>query len=378
VGQLGVRVLSNGNRQRGTGVLNNELYIGRIIWNRQRFEKDPATGKRVPKHNPEKDWIITDAPEMRIISDELWQQTKAGQGEYNHKCAPLWKKNRPKTLLGGLVRCGCCGGGFTGITPTKLGCSASRQKKTCDNRLLIARTDLEQMVLDALRTHLMDDALCAEFCKEYTKRLNELRREHNASLGGYRSERAKLERERQRFVASVLEGVPGSVLAPRAQIVEKRVIELDALLAEVKEEPVIFHPSMSVRYHNEVTDLITSFNKDETRLQASGILRSLIDRIVLTPDKAATKLTADLMGDLAGILTIATQDARESVEQHLSKVDGEFSDTDAIPDEGKMAMVAGGRSKRSLSSVFSDASSHNKEALVAGARFELTTFRLWA
>ena len=35
-----------GHRQRGTGILNNELYIGRLVWNRQRYVKDPETGKR--------------------------------------------------------------------------------------------------------------------------------------------------------------------------------------------------------------------------------------------------------------------------------------------------------------------------------------------
>ena len=29
----------NGNRRRGTGILNNELYIGQLVWNRQRFIK---------------------------------------------------------------------------------------------------------------------------------------------------------------------------------------------------------------------------------------------------------------------------------------------------------------------------------------------------
>jgi len=35
-----------GNWRRGTGVLNNELYVGQLVWNRQRFIKDPTTGKR--------------------------------------------------------------------------------------------------------------------------------------------------------------------------------------------------------------------------------------------------------------------------------------------------------------------------------------------
>ncbi|MBY6066605.1 recombinase family protein [Leisingera aquaemixtae] len=41
-----------GNRERGTGILNNELYIGRQIWNRLRYIKNPETGKRVSHLNP--------------------------------------------------------------------------------------------------------------------------------------------------------------------------------------------------------------------------------------------------------------------------------------------------------------------------------------
>lgn len=42
----------HGNRRRGTGMLNDELYIGRLIWNRLRYLKDPDTGKRVSRQNP--------------------------------------------------------------------------------------------------------------------------------------------------------------------------------------------------------------------------------------------------------------------------------------------------------------------------------------
>src|SRR6056297_2965035 len=56
-----------GHRIRGTGLLNNELYIGRRIWNRLRYIKDPDTGRRVSRPNPQEEWIITDVPEMRIV-----------------------------------------------------------------------------------------------------------------------------------------------------------------------------------------------------------------------------------------------------------------------------------------------------------------------
>ncbi|WP_227513132.1 recombinase family protein, partial [Tritonibacter mobilis] len=50
----------HGNRQRGTGILNNELYIGRQIWNRLNYRKDPSTGKRISRLNPESAWVITE------------------------------------------------------------------------------------------------------------------------------------------------------------------------------------------------------------------------------------------------------------------------------------------------------------------------------
>ena len=41
----------HGNSKRGTGILNNELYIGRLIWNRLRYVKNPDTGKRISRLN---------------------------------------------------------------------------------------------------------------------------------------------------------------------------------------------------------------------------------------------------------------------------------------------------------------------------------------
>ena len=31
-----------GNAARGSGILNNELYVGRLVWNRLRYVKDPT------------------------------------------------------------------------------------------------------------------------------------------------------------------------------------------------------------------------------------------------------------------------------------------------------------------------------------------------
>jgi site-specific DNA recombinase len=66
---------------RAAGLINNELYIGKLVWNRLRYVKDPATGKRVSRINPRDKWITTEVPELRIVDDALWRAAKARQGE---------------------------------------------------------------------------------------------------------------------------------------------------------------------------------------------------------------------------------------------------------------------------------------------------------
>ncbi|MDZ4085497.1 MAG: recombinase family protein [Tabrizicola sp.] len=70
----------SGNWKRGTGVLNNELYIGKLVWNRQRFIKNPETGRRQARPNPPDAWITEEVPDLRIIDDALWQRVKERQG----------------------------------------------------------------------------------------------------------------------------------------------------------------------------------------------------------------------------------------------------------------------------------------------------------
>ena len=96
----------HGNPARGTGILNNELYVGRLVWNRLRYVKDPDTGKRVSRPNPSSAWVTTDVPQLRIVDDELWDQVKARQAEMrrvtsNGDPQAVQPARRPKYLFSG-------------------------------------------------------------------------------------------------------------------------------------------------------------------------------------------------------------------------------------------------------------------------------------
>ena len=53
-----------GNAARRSGILNNELYVGRLVWNRLRYIKDPSTGRRVSRLNEPQQWVVVETPEL--------------------------------------------------------------------------------------------------------------------------------------------------------------------------------------------------------------------------------------------------------------------------------------------------------------------------
>ncbi|MGL3210971.1 recombinase family protein [Bradyrhizobium sp. BR 1433] len=101
----------NGNAERGAGLIFNELYAGRIVWNKVRMVKDPDTGKRLSRPNPRDEWQSIEAPQLRIVEQSVWEQAHALKTEKSHLASHV--KRRAPHLLSGLLRCGCCGSGMS-------------------------------------------------------------------------------------------------------------------------------------------------------------------------------------------------------------------------------------------------------------------------
>ena len=138
----------HGHAGRGTGILNNALYIGQRVWNRQRFEKNPDTGKRVAKANAETALLTTRVPELRIIDDALWQPAKARQAATRKAMEQgIVRARRPVYVFSGLTKCGVCGGGFNVSSRDTLRCFNHVARGTCANTRTITRQEVESRVL---------------------------------------------------------------------------------------------------------------------------------------------------------------------------------------------------------------------------------------
>jgi site-specific DNA recombinase len=116
------------------GILRNELYAGRLIWNRVRMVKDPDTGRRVSRSNPESEWHVSEVLRLAVVSRELFEAAKNRKQAQAH-VLPTYQR-RPRHLLSELLRCGCCGAGMSTNGKDKPGririrCSAATESGTC-------------------------------------------------------------------------------------------------------------------------------------------------------------------------------------------------------------------------------------------------------
>ena len=172
-----------GQADRGTGLLNNTLYVGRLSWNRCSYVKDPRTGKRVDQVNDRSQWEEVDVPELRILDQAVWDATKARQATTRFEIGrsgvgnALNRAHRQRFLLSGLLTCGVCGGGYTVIGRDRYGCATRRGKGICSNGHTITRQRIETRVLGGLKHRLLAPDLVAEFLAAYAEAMAERQRE---------------------------------------------------------------------------------------------------------------------------------------------------------------------------------------------------------
>ncbi|WP_425364940.1 recombinase family protein [Georhizobium profundi] len=304
-----------GNWRRGTGLLNNELYTGKLVWNRQRFVKDPDTGRRQARPNPPEQWIVEEVPELRIIEEELWNEVKDRQTEarsqiiVDRSTIRSERARRPRHLFSGIIECGVCGGGFILVNKHQYGCANVRNRGTCDNRLTMRRDSLEEAVLDGLRDSLLHPDLVAEFVGEYQREWNRLRGEENAARQRQDAELQKVERQIANIVTAVKNGLYSEAMGEELRSLEERKRQLKRTQPTAPEPPRL-HPGLAELYRRKVTDLRASLNDDALKVEAAERLRSLLSAIRMIPEDG--RLQIELVGELAAILALGQAGMQKS------------------------------------------------------------------
>ncbi len=162
------------------GMLKNERYLGRLVWNQREWVKNSTTGKRTPVARPREDWTVTERPDLAIVDRATFQ---AAQRRKQHDKQAGVPRTRRDTMLSGLLRCGKCRGSLTTVGGTTkngkryrtLGCTThwSRGASICDNGLTVSEKKATASVVAELLDVLSDPETVGEIVKAFEARVAE-------------------------------------------------------------------------------------------------------------------------------------------------------------------------------------------------------------
>jgi site-specific DNA recombinase len=289
----------NGNRGRRNGILQNEIYRGQLIHNRVRMLRDPDTGRRISRVNPESEWIRTGVPKWRIVSDELWSGVEQTRRRYTGQ--PPQKFRRAKRLLSGLIKCGECGGSFTIVRPGKYGCATHREKGTCSNASQISVDQLERRVLAGIKAHLMDPIFFAEFVREFHSEFKQTQLASNEARSFDKKTLDEITQKIGRIVSAIAEGTDTPALRQALLSLEGERAKLEnsfpSPCLNISAEPPT-PPVLAALFHRKVERLEETLNADPGITSAAApILRNLIDAIILHPREKKRRMPIEVYGE---------------------------------------------------------------------------------
>jgi site-specific DNA recombinase len=263
-----------GHHERGTGILRNELYIGRLVWNRLRYLKDPATGKRRSRLNPPSAWIVEDVSALRIIDQPLWeavQQRLLGirdsESVRKARATRFWEHRRAKHLLTDKTFCGVCG------NPLRAHREVNRQRQGAELQRSTAVTEL-----------------------------------------------ASVSRKLEGLVEAIADGLRAPGLQRRLDELETRKVALEANLAASPPASVRLHPNLAQLYREKVAQLHLALADPATRAEALELTRKLIQRVEVHPAERGFRI--DLVGEIANMvqLSAGAESLRSEAERSSVKV----------------------------------------------------------
>lgn len=300
----------SGHGKRKTGILQNELYCGRLVWNRVRMVKNPDTGKRISRVRPETEWQRRDVPHLRIIDVEVFDQAQHVRRQRTHDTH--WRA-RPKHLFSGLLRCGCCGAGMSKkdskAARPRVECSRRHEAGNCENRHSYYLDSIERIVVGGLREQLGSEEAVKYFIKCYNDE-----RQRKAGAGGDKrrtiaAKLAEAERQLERAVGAIIAGrITEEEAATHMPALRRRRAELSEELAVIDggAKLITLRPAAVELYRHRLLRLEKAVNaglangQDET----AKTIRSMIETVTVMPTPAGEMPGVIVRGDLAPILDL--------------------------------------------------------------------------
>jgi len=290
------------------GILHNPLYVGKHVWNKTRWLRHPVTKRETYQLRRPDEWVEIDAPELRIVPQDLWDRARARMAACRIGGKPMAPAQH-RYLLSGFVKCATCGWNYIITTRHSYRCGTfkSRGPVGCSNSLAVSRRRLEATVLGALRTRLYTEERIRAITDRVREALVERARRHALETRSENrtKERRRIEREIEHVKQAVRLGKATSTLLEMLEDAERRLATLSA--ADGGNSSGV--PERLARVLDQLPELVAERFTDLDALLADHqiergkqILSALDTKVTLHP--CGDHLEVEITGKLEGIFPL--------------------------------------------------------------------------
>ncbi len=285
-----------GSSGKGLGMLNNGLYVGRVVWNRRQWLKDPETGARRYVERPQSEWQTREAPELRIVSQELWDRVETRARVGPARGTRTGKGAIPRTLFAGVLRCHACGAAFTAINAERYGCSAHKDRgaAVCGSAVTVRRETLDKRLLAEVRDELLSPDALAMLQREVTALMADAQREAAGDAETAPRQLRTLDAEIGRMVDAIAAVGISPALQQRLRAAETERERLALLIEQAQSAPRQVIDDITARYRRQMLELQRVLEEDADRDRTRALLADMLGPVLIGRDADTGETWAEI------------------------------------------------------------------------------------
>ena len=295
-------------------MLRRDIYRGKVVWNKRKYKKRPGTNKRISVARPESQWVVIERPELRIVSQDLWDRVQKNLRATADKFPGMKPglQNRSTSvpyLFSGILKCGECGANLSILTSrgknnkaAAYGCPHHANRGVCSNNLYQRRDALEKQLLEGLRDRLLDNSAIEDILSQVSQSISSTRLSQPEKVRGLEKAQIQVEAEMNNLADAIGRSGGSAFLLKTLQAKEADRDSIMASLARYSTRALssVDPDWLRTRIRAELEDLGNLLNMDPPRAKAE--LSKHVTEIRMTPSQNEGKgfYVAEGTWDLVG------------------------------------------------------------------------------
>ena len=291
-------------------MLKNPIYTGRVT-NKKSEVTDFITGIR--KDLPEEEWIVVERPEMRIISDELFNRAQDILAQRSNEFKLNNKREKTEYVFSTLIYCKHCGYSFRRIKRKYTAdgpeyirwvCSGrnSMGVNHCPNTTVIDEEELLNAIKEYLKSIISNKKNFMKAVEKEFEKITKLRESNERSEESLLKEIEKVTTKKQKYMEMFQNEIINiqelkQYTAPLNEDISRLERELKLITSEIKEKDVLEKElSKTIKTVDDILNNQTITN---------AMLKTIIDVIEVDSD-SNVEVRLKLLNEIGSIPTVIT------------------------------------------------------------------------